>query len=111
MGVPYPQEGGSGGDVISLAIAIEEVSKVCGSSGLLISTHNTLGTSLLWNFGSPELKEKHMRGMLNGEKIGVFALTESPSGSDSGELQTRAYLEGDHYVVTGKNLSLGSWSL
>ena len=102
MGIPYPkEEGGSGGDVTALAIAIEEVSKVCGSSGLLISTHNTLGTSPLYYFGSPELKAKHLRGLINGEKTGAFALTESSSGSDSNELQTKAYAEGDHYVITG----------
>ncbi|MBR0173240.1 MAG: acyl-CoA dehydrogenase family protein [Lachnospiraceae bacterium] len=112
MGIPYPKEdGGTGADATALAIAIEEVSKVCGSSGLLISTHNTLGTSPLYYFGSEALKKKHMRSLINGEKIGAFALTESTSGSDSGEIQTRAVLEGDHYVVTGTKTFLSGAGL
>lgn len=112
MGIAYPKEdGGTGGDVTALAIAIEEVSKVDGSSGLLISTHNTLGTSPLYYFGSPELKAKHMRRLLDGECIGAFALSESSSGSDSNELQTKAYLEGDHYVVTGTKTFLSGAGL
>lgn len=101
-GIAYPtRDGGSGGDITALAIAIEEVSRVCGSSGLLISTHNTLGTYPIYHYGSDGLKERHLRRMLDGTAMGGFALTESPSGSDSNELQTRAVLDGDDYVLNG----------
>lgn len=102
MGIAYPKEvGGSGGDITALALAIEEISKVCGSSGLLISTHNTLGTSPVYNYGSTELKAKYEKKLLSGDKIGGFALTETMSGSDSNELQTKAVLDGNNYIING----------
>lgn len=104
-GIAYPKaDGGTGGDITALAIAIEEVSKVCGSTGLLVSTHNTLGTYPLYHYGSEELKAKHLRKLLDGTAMGGFALTESTSGSDSNEMQTKAELVGEHYILNGTKI-------
>ncbi|MCP5049414.1 MAG: acyl-CoA dehydrogenase [bacterium] len=102
MGVPYPAEyGGAGMDYISYMIAIEEISRYCASTGVIISCHSSLALDPIFRFGTEEQKQRFMPGMCSGERIGCFALTEPGSGSDAGAAKTSAKLEGDKWVLNG----------
>ena len=85
MGIPYDVEyGGAGLDVISYAIAVEELSRVDGGTGVILSAHTSLGTYPIAAFGSQAQKEKYLPDLLNGKKLGAFGLTEPNAGSDAG---------------------------
>ena len=102
MGVPYPKEyGGLGEDVISYAIAVEELSRVDGGVGVILSAHVSLGSYPIAAFGTEEQKQKYLVPLAKGEKIGAFGLTEPEAGSDAGGTQTTAVLDGDHYILNG----------
>ncbi len=102
MGIPYPKEyGGLGEDVISYAIAVEELSRVDGGVGVILSAHVSLGSYPIEAFGTEEQKKKYLVPLAKGEKIGAFGLTEPEAGSDAGGTQTTAVLEGDHYILNG----------
>lgn len=102
MGIPFPEEwGGSGGDHLSYAIAVEEVARVCGSTALILAAHTSLGTYPIWSDGTAEQKEKYLKSLCRGEMIGAYALTEPEAGSDSGATRSTAVRNGDHYVLNG----------
>lgn len=102
MGIPFPKEyGGMGGDVLSYAIAVEELSRVDGGTGVILSAHVSLGSWPIFAFGTEEQKKKYLIPLAKGEKIGAFGLTEPNAGSDAGGTETTAVLEGDHYVLNG----------
>ena len=102
MGIPYDKKyGGAGLDVISYAIAVEELARVDGGAGVILSAHTSLGTYPIAHFGTEEQKKKYMVPLCKGEKIGAFGLTEPNAGSDAGGTETTAVLEGDHYVLNG----------
>ncbi len=102
MGIPYPKEyGGAGLDVISYAIAVEELSRVDGGTGVILSAHVSLGSWPIFAFGTEEQKQKYLVPLAKGEKIGAFGLTEPNAGSDAGGTETTAVLKGDHYVLNG----------
>ena len=102
MGLPYPKEyGGAGLDVTSYAIAVEELSRVDGGTGVILSAHVSLGSWPIFAFGTEEQKKKYLVPLAKGEKIGAFGLTEPNAGSDSGGTETTAVLKGDHYVLNG----------
>mgnify|MGYP000364728372 FL=1 len=102
MGIPYPKEyGGAGMDVISYAIAVEELSRVDGGTGVILSAHVSLGSWPIFAYGTEEQKQKYLIPLAKGEKIGAFGLTEPNAGSDAGGTETTAVLEGDHYVLNG----------
>lgn len=102
MGIPYPKEyGGAGLDVISYAIAVEELSRVDGGTGVILSAHVSLGSWPIFQFGTEEQKQKYFVPLAKGEKIGAFGLTEPNAGSDAGGTETTAVLKGDHYVLNG----------
>ncbi len=102
MGIPYPKEyGGAGLDVISYAIAVEELSRVDGGTGVILSAHVSLGSWPIFAFGTEEQKRKYLVPLAKGEKIGAFGLTEPNAGSDAGGTETTAVLKGDHYVLNG----------
>ena len=102
MGIPYPKEyGGAGLDVISYAIAVEELSRVDGGTGVILSAHVSLGSWPIFAFGTEEQKQKYLVPLARGEKIGAFGLTEPNAGSDAGGTETTAVLKGDHYVLNG----------
>ena len=102
MGIPFPKEyGGMGGDVLSYAIAVEELSRVDGGTGVILSAHVSLGSWPIFAFGTEEQKKKYLVPLAKGEKIGAFGLTEPNAGSDAGGTETTAVLEGDHYVLNG----------
>lgn len=105
MGIPIPEiYGGAGGDNISYIIAVEELSKVCGTTGVILSAHTSLAAGLLQQFGNQEQKEKYLVPLAKGEKIGAFGLTEPNAGTDAASQQTTAVLEGDHYVINGSKI-------
>lgn len=102
MGTPYPKEyGGLGNDVISYAIAVEELSRVDGGTGVILSAHVSLGSYPIFAFGTEEQKQKYLVPLAKGEKIGAFGLTEPNAGSDAGGTETTAVLEGDYYILNG----------
>ncbi len=97
-----PEEyGGSGFDFVSLAIAIEEISRVCASTGVIVAVNNSLVTYPILHFGNEEQKKKYLPVLCCCEKIGAFALTEPNAGSDVVALEATARLEGDHYILNG----------
>lgn len=102
MGIPYGKEyGGAGLDVISYAIAVEELSRVDGGTGVILSAHTSLGAYPIEAFGTEEQKQKYLVPLAKGEKIGAFGLTEPEAGSDAGGTQTTAELDGDYYILNG----------
>ena len=105
MGIPFPKElGGSGGDVLSYIIAVEELSKVCGTTGVILSAHTSLCASLIYENGIPSQKEKYLVPLAKGEKIGAFGLTEPGAGTDAAGQQTTAVLDGDNYILNGSKI-------
>nr|WP_309098260.1 acyl-CoA dehydrogenase [Fredinandcohnia onubensis] len=104
-GIPWPEEyGGIGSDYLAYCIAVEELSRVCASTGVTLSAHTSLAGWPIYKFGSEEQKQKYLRPMAQGEKIGAYGLTEPGSGSDAGGMRTTARLEGDHYVLNGSKI-------
>ncbi|WP_075052105.1 acyl-CoA dehydrogenase family protein [Anaerosalibacter massiliensis] len=105
MGIPYPKEyGGAGLDVISYAIAVEELSRVDGGTGVILSAHTSLGAYPIAAYGTEEQKQKYLVPLAKGEKIGAFGLTEENAGSDAGGTETTAVLEGNHYILNGEKI-------
>ena len=97
-----PKEyGGAGFDVLSYAIAVEEIGRVCGSTGIFLAAHSSLGVYPLFCDGTEEQKQKYLIPMARGEKIGSFGLTEPNAGSDAAATQTTAKLVNDKYIVNG----------
>ncbi|KAF0825359.1 acyl-CoA dehydrogenase [Cytobacillus firmus] len=104
-GIPWPEEyGGIGSDYLAYCIAVEELSRVCASTGVTLSAHTSLAGWPIFKFGSEEQKLKYLKPMAQGEKIGAYGLTEPGSGSDAGGMRTTARLEGDHYVLNGSKI-------
>jgi alkylation response protein AidB-like acyl-CoA dehydrogenase len=102
MGLPFPEEyGGGGADTVSFAIAVEELSRVCGSTGITYSAHISLGGAPIHLFGTQEQKVKYLTPLCTGEYLGAFGLTEPNAGSDAGGTQTTASLEGENWTITG----------
>ncbi|HBL05617.1 MAG TPA: acyl-CoA dehydrogenase [Clostridium sp.] len=102
LGTPYLKKyGGLGLDILSYAIAVEELSRVDGGTGVILSAHVSLGTYPIFAYGTEEQKQKYMIPLAKGEKIGAFGLTETNAGSDAGGTETTAELEGDYYILNG----------
>lgn len=104
-GIPWPEEyGGIGSDFLAYCIAVEELSRICASTGVTLSAHTSLAGWPLFKFGTEEQKQKYLRPMAEGKKIGAYGLTEPGSGSDAGAMKTTARLEGGHYVLNGSKI-------
>ncbi|MCO4792130.1 MAG: acyl-CoA dehydrogenase family protein [Bacteriovoracaceae bacterium] len=102
LGIFVPEEyGGAGMDYLSYSILVEELSRGCASTGVLVSAHSSLATWPILNFGSEETKKKYLPMLASGEKIGCFCLSEPNAGSDAASLTTMAIEKDDHYEVTG----------
>ncbi|BAK98822.1 acyl-CoA dehydrogenase [Oscillibacter valericigenes Sjm18-20] len=102
MGIYFPKEyGGAGGDVLSYAMCVEELAKVCGTTAVVVSAHTSLCCAPIFEHGTEEQKRKYLPDLLSGKKIGAFGLTEPGAGTDASGQQTIAVLEGDHYVLNG----------
>ncbi|HST05555.1 MAG TPA: acyl-CoA dehydrogenase [Chloroflexia bacterium] len=109
MGVPFPEEyGGAGGDTLSYAIAVEEISRGDGSLGLTLAAHTSLGASPFYLYGTPEQKHKYLEPLAQGKMIGAFGLTEPHAGSDAGGTKTVAVKEDGHWVINGSKLYMTS---
>jgi len=101
-GVAFPEQyGGAGMDHVSYAIVIEEISRVCASTGVILSVQNSLYCEPIYRFGTEEQKQKFLVSFARGEKIGCYALTEPQAGSNAAALRTKALLKGDKYIVNG----------
>ncbi|HEX2911437.1 MAG TPA: acyl-CoA dehydrogenase [Chloroflexia bacterium] len=102
MGVPFPEEyGGAGGDTLMYAMAVEEISRACGSTGITLAAHTSLGTAPYYMFGTPEQKERYLKPLASGKWLGAFGLSEATAGSDAAGTRTTAVLEGDEWVING----------
>jgi len=105
MGMPFPAEyGGAGADYISYIIAIEELSKVCGSHGVIVQTHNALCCWPIITYGTEEQKRKYLPDLMSGKKLGAFGLTEPNAGTDAAMQQTKAVDMGDHWIINGTKI-------
>ncbi len=105
LGIPFPREvGGQGCDTLTYVLCIEELSKVCATTGVIVSAHTSLGTDPIKKFGTPEQQEKYLKKLASGEYLGAFALTEPGAGTDASGQQTKAVLVGDHYVLNGSKI-------
>jgi butyryl-CoA dehydrogenase len=105
MGMPYPEKvGGAGADYVSYVIAIEEISKACASTGIILSAHTSLATWPVYRFGTESQKERYLSDMASGRRLGAFALTEPGAGTDAGAGTTTAVLSGDEYVLNGTKM-------
>ena len=105
LGSYLPEEyGGAGMDMLSYAIVVEEVSKACGSSGVLISAHTSLCSGPIYTFGTEEQKKKWLPALNSGDTIGCFLLTEPDAGSDAGAIATTYRRDGDDYIINGAKI-------
>ncbi len=105
MGVPIPREfGGQGCDTLTYVLLVEELSKVCGTTGVIVSAHTSLCADPIYKFGTDEQKAKYLPDLVSGKKVGAFCLTEPGAGTDASGQQTKAVLEGDHYVLNGSKI-------
>ncbi|UHA61274.1 acyl-CoA dehydrogenase [Metabacillus litoralis] len=104
-GIPWSEEyGGIGSDYLAYVIAVEELSRVCASTGVTLSAHTSLAGWPLYKFGNEEQKQKYLKPMALGEKIGAYGLTEPGSGSDAGGMRTNAREDGDYYILNGSKI-------
>lgn len=102
LGIPFPKEyGGQGCDTLTYALCVEELSRVCATTGVIVSAHTSLGAEPIRKYGTEEQRKKYLIPMAKGEKLGAFGLTEPGAGSDASGQQTRAELDGNHYVLNG----------
>ena len=105
MGIPVPKEyGGQGCDTLTYAMCVEELSKVCGTTGVIVSAHTSLCAEPIKKFGTEDQKKKFLVPLANGEKLGAFGLTEPGAGTDASGQQTKAILDGDEYIVNGSKI-------
>ena len=102
MGIPMPKEyGGQGCDPLTYVMCVEELSKVCGTTGVIVSAHTSLCCDPIMTYGTEEQKQKYLTPLAKGEKLGAFALTEPGAGTDAQGCQTKAVLDGDEWILNG----------
>lgn len=105
LGIPYSREyGGAGADYLCYILAVEELSKKCGTTGVVLSAHTSLGTWPIVQFGTPEQKEKYLPDLCTGKKLAAFGLTEPNAGTDAAGQQTTAVKDGDDYILNGTKI-------
>ncbi len=105
MGMPFPEEyGGAGADYTAYIMAMEELSKISGSHGVIVQTHNALCCWPIFTYGTEEQKRKYLPDLLSGKKLGAFGLTEPNAGTDAAGLQTRAVDKGNHWLLSGSKI-------
>lgn len=104
-GIPWPEKyGGAGADYVSYVLAVEELSRVDASIGVTLSAHVSLASWPLYKFGTEEQKQKFLRPLAEGKKMGAYCLTEAGSGSDSAGMRTTAVKDGDDYILNGSKI-------
>ena len=105
MGIPVPKEyGGQGCDVLTYAMCVEELAKVCGTTAVIVSAHTSLCCDPILTFGTEDQKKKYLPDLASGKKIGAFGLTEPGAGTDAQGQQTKAVLDGDEWVLNGSKI-------
>jgi len=105
MGIPIPKKyGGAGADNLAYVMAVEELSKVCGTTGVIVSAHTSLCAVPILEHGTEEQKQKYLIPLAKGEKLGAFGLTEANAGTDAAAQQTTAVLDGEHYILEGNKI-------
>ncbi len=105
MGIPVPKEyGGQGCDILTYAMCVEELAKVCGTTAVIVSAHTSLCCDPILTYGTEEQKQKYLPDLASGKKIGAFGLTEPGAGTDAQGQQTKAVLEGDEWVLNGSKI-------
>lgn len=105
MGIPFPTNyGGAGGDNLLYSMAVEELSRVCATTGVIVSAHTSLCLAPIYEFGTNEQREKYMPKLCSGEWIGAFGLTEPNAGTDASAQQTIAIPDGDNYILNGSKI-------
>ena len=105
MGIPVPKEyGGQGCDILTYAMCVEELSKVCGTTGVIVSAHTSLCCDPILTYGTEEQKQKYLPDLASGKKIGAFGLTEPGAGTDAQGQQTKAVLDGEEWVLNGSKI-------
>lgn len=105
LGIPFPKEyGGQGADNLSYTMCVEELAKVCGTTAVIVSAHTSLCATPIYENGTEAQKIKYLVPLAKGEKLGAFALTEPGAGTDASGQQTKAVLEGDHYILNGSKI-------
>lgn len=111
MGIPIPEEyGGVGMGVLEYVLAVEEISKVCASTGVTVSAHTSLCCAPILEYGTEEQKQKYLPDLATGEKLGAFGLTEPNAGTDAAMQATTAVDEGDHYLLNGSKIFITNGS-
>lgn len=105
MGIPFPREiGGQGCDTLAYILAVEEIAKVCATTAVILSAHTSLAADAISLHGTDEQKEKFLRPLANGIKLGSFALTEPEAGTDAAGQQTKAVRDGNEWVINGSKI-------
>ncbi len=105
LGIPFPKEyGGEGGDYLGYILAVEEISKACATTGVVLSGHTSLCCQPIYEFGTEEQKQKYLVPLAKGEKLGAFALTEPNAGTDASKQETIAIEDGDDYILNGSKI-------
>ena len=105
FGIPFPKEyGGAGGTNVMYSMAVEELSRVCATTGVVVSAHTSLCVNPIYEFGTEEQRMKYLPKLCSGEWIGAFGLTEPNAGTDAAGQQTTAVLDGDHYILNGSKI-------
>lgn len=105
MGIPFPKQyGGAGANYLEYAMAVEELSRVCATTGVILSAHTSLGAGPIAEWGTEEQKQKYLVPLAKGERLGAFGLTEPNAGTDAAGQQTTAVLDGDEYIINGSKI-------
>ncbi|HHT25039.1 MAG TPA: acyl-CoA dehydrogenase [Clostridiaceae bacterium] len=105
LGIPFPEEyGGSGMTNLDYVVAVEEISKACASTGVIVSAHTSLAAWPIYNYGTEEQKQKYLIPLATGEKLGAFGLTEPGAGTDAAGQETKAEDKGDYYLLNGSKI-------
>jgi butyryl-CoA dehydrogenase len=109
MGMPYPEKmGGAGADYLSYVIAIEELSRACATTSVIVSAHSSLATWPIYKFGTPAQHDKYLPDMASGRRLGAFALTEPGAGTDAGAGTCTALRSGDEYILNGSKIFISN---
>ena len=105
MGIPFPAEyGGANGDNLLYSLAVEELSRACATTGVIVSAHTSLCAAPIFEHGTEEQKRKYLPNLCKGEWIGAFGLTEPNAGTDASAQQTTAIVDGDHFILNGSKI-------